>query len=122
MNKFLNKNLIVPAVGLLLPVLTMAVSDDGVSVEVKEVKMSEVLGRVAQYFLGAVVIASVFMILWAAFSFVTASGDDTKLANARKSITFAIIGLVIALLAQVIVNFAITAVGTNVNVNLNNNN
>lgn len=109
MSNFLNKNLIVPAVGLLLPLAAGAAGDD-ISVHVSEVNLKDVLDRIANYFLGAVVIASVFMIVWSAFNFVTANGDDAKLAQARKSLTFAIIGLIIAIMAMAIVNLVIGVV------------
>lgn len=108
MKNFLKKKLIVPAVGLLIPVLTLAADTgaDKISREVKEVNLEEVLINVRNLFFGAVIVASVFMILWGAFQYVTSSGDETKTETAKKTITYAVIGLIVAGLAATIVSIA----------------
>jgi len=108
MKNFLKKKLIVPAIGLLIPALIFA-ADTGVgaiSQEVKEVNLEEVLINVRNLFFGAVIIASVFMILWGAFQYVTSSGDEKKTETAKKTITYAVIGLIVAGLAATIVSIA----------------
>jgi cytochrome bd-type quinol oxidase subunit 2 len=55
-------------------------------------------------------IISVIMIIIAGLSFVTSGGDAEKAKKARSTITYALTGLVIVLLAQVIVNFVIKKV------------
>jgi len=72
--------------------------------------ISAVLERIRNYFLGAVIIASVFMILWGAFQYTTSGGDEKKTTSAKKTIYYACIGLVIAMLAVAIVNLAMGAV------------
>ncbi|UMX47785.1 MAG: pilin [Candidatus Nealsonbacteria bacterium DGGOD1a] len=108
MKNFLKKKLIVPAIGLLIPALIFA-ADTGVGAigqEVKEVNLEEVLINVRNLFFGAVIIASVFMILWGAFQYVTSSGDEKKTETAKKTITYAVIGLIVAGLAATIVSIA----------------
>lgn len=55
-------------------------------------------------FLGAVVFA-LFVIIFGAIQWIASEGDKQKLEGARKRIIFAIIGLIIVLLAFFIVNF-----------------
>jgi len=55
-------------------------------------------------------IVSVFMVMLGGFYYVTSAGDATKAAKGRTTILYAIIGLVIVALAQVIVRFTIDTV------------
>lgn len=55
-------------------------------------------------------IAAVIMIIVGGFLYVTSGGDSGKTATAKNTILFAIIGLVIAALAQIIVNFVLDRV------------
>ena len=47
-------------------------------------------------------IVSVIVIIFAGFRFVTANGDSNAISSARNTLIYAIVGLVIAVLAQVI--------------------
>lgn len=50
----------------------------------------------------ALMIVSVIMILFAAFSYITSAGDPTKASSALGIIKYAIIGIVIAMFAKII--------------------
>jgi fumarate reductase subunit D len=76
---------------------------EGIAVEPKAVKIEDVITNIRNYFLGAVIIVCVFMILWAAFNYVTSGGDEKKVESAKKTIYYAVIGLIVALLAVSIV-------------------
>ncbi len=52
-------------------------------------------------------IAAVIMIMVSGFKYITASGDSAKVTSAKNTIIYAIIGLIIAALAQVIVRYVI---------------
>ncbi len=52
-------------------------------------------------------IVAVAVLVFNAFLFITASGDEGRVAKATKGITYAIVGLVIAAIAFLIVNFVI---------------
>ncbi len=67
------------------------------------------ISTILQYFLGAVIIAAVFFIIKAGWTFATAGGDQDKVASARKEIMYAAIGVVIALVAIGVVNLVIGA-------------
>jgi hypothetical protein len=49
-----------------------------------------------------IMIIVMVMVLYGAFTFLTSSGDPTKTGKATKIITFAVIGMVVALLARAI--------------------
>ena len=50
---------------------------------------------------------SVFMIVLAGFNFVTSGGDSEKVKKARRTIYYAVIGLIVAIFASVIVSFVL---------------
>lgn len=51
--------------------------------------------------------AGVVMIIISGFKFITAQGDSSAIASARQTLIYALVGLVIAILAQVIVHFVL---------------
>jgi hypothetical protein len=52
------------------------------------------------------------MLIYGGFRYVTSAGNDTAVATAKKTITYALIGLIIVAFAQVIVHFVLNNVGT----------
>lgn len=72
-------------------------------------KLNTTLETVANYVIGILVLVAVFYIIRAGYEFVTANGEAEKIDTARKSIMYAAIGIIIALLAKGIVNFVIGA-------------
>ncbi|MCL4397867.1 pilin [Patescibacteria group bacterium] len=59
-------------------------------------------------FLGAV---TLLMLLWGAIRFVTSGGDPKAVQGAQKTITYAIVGIIVVLGAYVIVSVITTALG-----------
>lgn len=55
-------------------------------------------------------VVAVIMIIIGGFLYVTSGGDPQKTANAKNTLLFAVIGIVIVALAQVLVNFVINLV------------
>lgn len=53
-----------------------------------------------------IIIAVIYMIIMG-IKFITAGGDSSKAETAQKGITYAIIGIVIALAASVVTNFVV---------------
>lgn len=76
--------------------------------------LGKVLGNAASIFMIAVVIATLFMIVFGAIQWTSSNGEKDKIAAARKKITWAIIGLITALCAYLIIN----VIGGFFNVNL----
>ena len=50
---------------------------------------------------------AVIMIIYGGFRYITSGGDSTKVNNAKNTILYAIIGLIVVALAQVIVRFVL---------------
>lgn len=59
---------------------------------------------------GVVGFIAVVMIVLGGISFATSQGDTSKVAKARNTILYGVVGLVVALLAYAIVNFVLKAV------------
>ncbi len=54
----------------------------------------------------------IIMFVYAGFLFLTAQGDPTKIATARKVVIWGIVGVVVAFLSYSIVGFITTIIGT----------
>lgn len=52
-------------------------------------------------------VVAVIMIMFAGFRFITANGDANQVSSARNTIIYAIVGLVVVAMAQVIVRFVL---------------
>jgi hypothetical protein len=52
-------------------------------------------------------IIAVIVILVAGFQYVTAAGDSSKVSNAKTTLIYAIVGLIVAALSQAIVQFVL---------------
>jgi len=70
-----------------------------------------VFTRIANTVLFAVGIISVIMLIVGGLRYVVSGGDSKKVTDAKNTIMYAIIGLIIAILSYAIVNFVINAVG-----------
>jgi hypothetical protein len=55
-------------------------------------------------------IAAVIVILWGAFTIITASGNPTRISKGKYTVIFACVGLLVIVLAAVIANFALGSV------------
>lgn len=61
--------------------------------------------KILSIFTGA---AAVIMIIYGGFRYITSGGDSARVSSAKNTLIYAVIGLAIAVLAQLIVNFVIT--------------
>ncbi|MCU0667240.1 MAG: pilin [Patescibacteria group bacterium] len=76
-----------------------------------ENKLNNIVGTIIDFFSWLIGIASVIMIMVGGFKYVTSGGDSSKTKTAKDTILYAIIGLIIVVLAQSIVWFVINRVG-----------
>lgn len=53
-------------------------------------------------------IAAILAIIWAGFKYITSGGDSNKIANAKSTLIYALIGLAVAGLTQILVHFVIS--------------
>jgi len=54
-------------------------------------------------------VAAIIAIIFSGFKYITSGGDAGKVANAKNTLIYAVIGIAVAVLAQVIVNLTINA-------------
>lgn len=66
--------------------------------------LAEYIAAVYQYLVGVATILAIVMIMYGGFRWITAAGDAGKIGEAKKTITGAIIGLLIALGSYTILN------------------
>lgn len=66
--------------------------------------------KVAQILVYITGIASVIMIIIGGFTYVTSQGDPQKTGAAKDTILYAVIGLVIAISAQVLIGFVLKSI------------
>jgi TRAP-type C4-dicarboxylate transport system permease small subunit len=57
--------------------------------------------------IGAAAVICVAVLIFSGYMYITASGDEAKIEKATKSLTYAIVGLAIAFISVLLVNFVI---------------
>lgn len=72
-----------------------------------EAKLSNILGTIINILSILVGVVAVIMVIVGGFRFITSGGDSSHTASARNTVIYALIGLVIAALAQVLVHFVL---------------
>ncbi len=70
-----------------------------------------VLSNVINFALGASAVVALFFIIFSGIKYITSRGDEEQIANAKKTLTYAIIGLVFILLSFTIFNFITVLTG-----------
>lgn len=53
-------------------------------------------------------ILAVIIIIWGGFTYITSGGDTNKTTSARNMITYAVIGLIVIVLAQTLIAFVLS--------------
>jgi cytochrome bd-type quinol oxidase subunit 2 len=71
--------------------------------------LNNTITQVINTMLFIVGILSVIMIIWGGISFVISRGDPDKTKNARNTIVYAVVGLVVAIIAYALVNWVFNA-------------
>jgi hypothetical protein len=70
----------------------------------KDTGVNNIVGTIVNILSYVVGIAAIIVVLLAGFKYITAGGDSGKISSAKNTLVYAIVGLVIAALAQVIVH------------------
>ena len=78
--------------------------------EMRGKSVDNTVGSIVNVLLWVVGILSVTMIVWSGFKYITSAGDTSKLASAKSTLIYAVVGLIIAIMAYAIVNFVRTEV------------
>lgn len=63
---------------------------------------------IALYVIGAI---SVIMLIWGGLRYILSGGDSKKITDAKNTVLYAIIGLIIAFLAYAIIRFVLNSIG-----------
>jgi hypothetical protein len=66
---------------------------------ITDIKDTGPIQNIVVWFLGVFWIVAVGMVIWAAFLFLTAGGDEEKVKEAKKRLTYALIAAAVALLS-----------------------
>ena len=72
-----------------------------------EIKVNDIVEDVINIFSVVVGIIAVIMIIIGGLKYITSGGDSGKVTSAKNSIIYAVIGLIIVALAQIIVRFVL---------------
>ncbi len=83
-------------------------SDPGSSAE----GIKTLAGNLVSVFSIIVGIVSVIMIIYGGFRYITSGGDSGNVGNAKNTLIYAIVGLIIVALAQLIVHFVLSSTST----------
>lgn len=66
--------------------------------------------NVINFAIGLAALVSVVVLIASGYMYITAAGDEAKIEKAGKSITYAVVGLVICFIAVILVNFVLERV------------
>ncbi len=68
--------------------------------------------KVVDWLSWAIGIISIIMIIFAGFKYITSGGESSNVSGAKNTLIYAIVGLVLVVLAQVIVKVVLSGVGS----------
>lgn len=69
--------------------------------------LKDFITKIINWAIGFSAVVAVVMIIFAGFKYITAAGDENKISSATKTLTYAIVGLVVCFIAVLLVNFVI---------------
>jgi hypothetical protein len=73
--------------------------------------VGQIITNAIQFLMGIIGLASVAFIIFGGFKITTSAGDPAKYKSGRETLTYAIIGLVVAIAAYAIVSFISSRIG-----------
>ena len=85
-------------------------SAQGTGVDQVSTDPESLVKQFVNIFLFAVGALSVIMLIWGGIRYVLSGGDSGAVSSAKKTILYAVVGLIVAILAYAIVNFVITTI------------
>ncbi len=94
------------AIILLTPVFAL-----GIETDPPTLGMEEAIETITSIIFGALMAISVIVIIIAGFMFVTAGGNDDTVTKARTMLLYAVIGIVVAIIAGPLVNWIASVFG-----------
>lgn len=106
-NKKLVAGLITVALLAPLAASALTIEEVGGTLVLGTADLKSTVVKIIQWVLGLLGLIAVIMILYGGFVWMTAGGNEEKVASAKKVISAAVIGLIIVLLAWAIVIFVV---------------
>lgn len=70
---------------------------------------SDIVKKIINGLLFLIGIIAVIMIIYGGIRYTTSAGDSTKIAAAKNTILYAVVGLIVAIMAYAIVNFVVSS-------------
>ena len=70
----------------------------------------QLIKRILDFAIGFAVVVCVIILIFAGYQYMTANGDENKIQTATKSLTWAIVGLVVCFIAVILVKFVGTTI------------
>jgi hypothetical protein len=70
--------------------------------------LTQIIGTSINILAWIIGVVAVIMVIFGGFRFVTSTGDSNSVASARSTIVYALIGLMVAVFAQIILHFVLT--------------
>jgi hypothetical protein len=70
--------------------------------------LKTVAGKIVNIFSILVGIVAVIMVIYGGFRYITSGGDSGKVGNAKNTLIYAVVGLIIVALAQFLVHYVLT--------------
>ena len=101
--------LLITAVYLVLPAITFAQCPPGYEnlCKIGPDTNPNLFGNIVQFLIIIAIVVSIIFVIWGGIKWTTSGGDKEKVGQARATITGAIIGLIIALLAFTIISYVV---------------
>ena len=84
--------------------------DNGGPLDKSQTSLGNTIQNVLKILIVVVGIMSVLMIIISGIRFVTSNGDSNKIASARNTLIYAIVGLIVVAFAQIIVKLVLTKI------------
>ena len=72
-----------------------------------QTSFGDIVSKIINFLLFFVGVVSVIMIIYGGIQYTTSAGDSGKVTNAKNTILYAIVGLIVSILAYAIVNFVV---------------
>ena len=82
----------------------------------QQTNLRDFVVNAVNFVLGFLGLAAIIMIIYGGFMYVTAAGAEEKTTKGKKSVTYAIVGIVIILISFALVNTVIRGIGTGTDV------
>ena len=102
------------ALAMLFPIQTVFSQFDGFDMPAQPAGTPGDFGQsivnLTNWVLGFVTMIAVLMIIWGGINYLTSAGDEDKARTGKKTLTYALIGLVVAGIAYALVNVVVSII------------